>query len=134
MRSVGIVLVAAMAIAAHAPAFAGGPADNAGADNLLGALAGSQLSTKALSTARGQGGVIIDGANTLVDSMNTTNNVLNVNSSSGGSLEGSVTGSSLTGALAGSTIENSDGFINQFANTGNNVMINSSMSVFVNAQ
>jgi len=132
--SAGIVLVAAMAIAVHAPAFAGGPANNAPGDNLLGTLAGSQLSTKALSATRGgSSGVLIDGVANLNNAFNTTNNTLNVDSSSDGLVSGTVNGS-VTGAIGSSVVSGSTGFVNQFANTGNNVMINSSMAININAQ
>lgn len=134
MGSAGIVLVAAMAFAVHAPAFAGGPVNNAGGDSLLGALAGSQLSTKALSATRGgSGGVIIDGVGNLNNAFNTTNNTLNVDSSSDGLVSGSVNGS-VTGAIGSMAVTGSTGFVNQFANSGNNVMINSSMAININAQ
>jgi hypothetical protein len=121
--------VAAMAFAVHGPAFAGGSADSP-----FGALAQSQLSTAQLGSARGGSGVnILDGTNTLTDSLNTTNNTLNVTSSSGGTVDGSVSGLSMTGSVIGTTIENNNGFVNAFSNTGNNVEMNSSMSVFINA-
>jgi len=120
--------VAAMAFAVHGPAFAGGATDS-----LLGALAGTQLSTKQMGAARGGSGVILDGTNSLVNSLNTTNNTLNVTSSTSGTVDGSLSGGSVTGSVMGTTVSNSSGFINAFTNTGNFVQMNSSVSVFINA-
>lgn len=119
----GAVLVVA-AFCISGTAFAGG----SGATGSLAALAGNQLSSTELGTTRGEGGVNLNNA------FNTTTNQLNVTSSSSGNLHGSVSGASSTGSVIGSTIEANAGFTNVFANTGNNVMMNSSVSIFISAQ
>lgn len=122
----GAVLVMAFGLAAGGPAFAGGTGDS-----LLGTL-GTQLSTKQLGTARGGTAVnILDGTNTLTDSLNTTTTTLNDTASSGGSLTGTVGSDSMTGP-ASNVITGNSGFINAFSNTGNNVMMNASTSIFIN--
>ena len=129
MSSAGAVLVVAMAFAVHGPAFAGGAVSSSGAaGSLLGTLGGSQLSTTQLGTTRGGTAVNID------NSFDSVKNTLNDTASSGGTLTGTI-GSNISGwGIANNNISNSSGIMNSSANTGNNVMINQSMSIFVNAQ
>jgi poly(3-hydroxybutyrate) depolymerase len=123
MISAGAALVAALAFVGSAPAFAGGaPSTGNAVESPFSALAANQLSTTQLNTARG--GTNVD--------INKTTNELNVSATSSGTVWGSVDGLSANGAITGSSIENSTGFINQSINTGNNVEINSSMTVFIN--
>lgn len=121
----GAVLVTAAAFCVNGTAFAGGPGGpDKATDNPFSALAGKQLSTAKLGTARGEGGV------NLTNAFNTTNNQLNVTSTSSGTLNGKVSGGSTTGDVIGGNT----GFTNVFSNTGNNVMMNSSVSIFISAQ
>ncbi|MCF3946291.1 hypothetical protein [Acidiphilium iwatense] len=125
----GAVLVTAAAFCVNGTAFAGGPGGPGKAtDNPFSALAGKQLSAAKLGTARGEGGV------NLTNAFNTTNNQLNVTSSSSGTLNGKVSGGSTTGDVIGGAIGGNTGFTNVFSNTGNNVMMNSSVSIFISAQ
>lgn len=94
--------------------------------NLLGMLAGSEVSTKTLASARGEGSI------NLSDVTNTTNNTLNVDATSSGSVNGGAVSGGITGS-AGSSIVNSSGIINQFSNSGNNVMMSSSFALFIDA-
>lgn len=125
MRRARITIASAVLVAAFGfggTAFAGGTPDP------LAALAGSRLSTGQLGATRGGSDVNLNNA------FNTTTNDLNVTSSSSGRLNGSVSGESSTGSVVGSTIQANTGFTNVFSNTGNNVMMNSSVSIFISAQ
>jgi hypothetical protein len=126
--STGVVLVMAMAFALPGPALAGGATDGA-----FSALAGNQLSTTQLGKARGGTGLVVDNSN-LSNVGNSETNTLNDTSKAGGTLNGFV-GSDASGwGIANNITDGSSGIFNQAANTGNNVMINQSMSIFVNAQ
>ncbi len=128
MSSAGVFLVAATALAVPGAAYAGGaPSKGGTAESPFGALAGSQLSTKQLGTTRGAGV-----GNISIDSGNVTN-TLNDTASSTGTLYGSVQGGAGWG-LATNLVSSNQGIVNAVANSGSNVMINQTMSVFVNAQ
>ncbi|HEY1855748.1 hypothetical protein [Acidocella sp.] len=127
----GIFAIVAMSAicGTHGLAWAGNPnLGEAGTPGVWAVLSGRQLSLGDLAKIRGEGNV------TITDSMNTTNNQLNVTSSSSGTLSGSVSGLSVTGSVASNTIEANSGFTNILSNTGNNVMMNSSTAIFINAQ
>ncbi len=107
------------------PAFAGGGGQGPGT-GLLGVLKGSEVSTQALAAARGQGGVNLNVVT------NTTNDTLNVDAASSGTVNGGSVLGGTTG-FASNGILNSSGIISQFSNSGNNVLMSSSVAIFINA-
>lgn len=124
----GAVLGSAVLLADCVPGIAAGARDGSGpAPSLLQALAGSALSNQELATARGGTDLNISRVT------NTTTNTLNVDAAS----SGTVFGGSVLGGAAGTAsggIVASQGIISQFSNTGSNVMMNSSVAIFINAQ
>ena len=127
----GIFAIVAMSAICGAPGFAWAGSPNGGeaaTPGVWAVLSGGQLSLGDLAKIRGEGNVAI------TDSLNTTNNQLNVTSASSGTLSGSVAGLSVTGSVASNTIEANSGFTNILSNTGNNVMMNTSTAIFINAQ
>jgi len=128
-------LIVAMALLAGAAipgvpdfAFAGQPPGTVASDrDLIRTLAGSELTAKALSAARGGTGLNIS------QTTSTTNNTLNLDATSSGTVNGASVLGSMSGSAAGNIV-NSSGIINQFSNSGSNVMMNSSVAFFITAQ
>jgi hypothetical protein len=102
--------------------------DAAGSPGPWAMLAGHQLAPNDLAKIRGEGTV------TITDSMNTTNNQLNVTSSSSGTVNGSVSAATTTGNIASNTIDANSGLTNVLSNTGNNVMMNASTAIYIDAK
>jgi hypothetical protein len=128
------VFVTAAAFAIQGPAFAGGPSGSPGpANSVLGALAGSEMSSAQLDAIRGQGGIDLNlGSQSVSNAFNDTTTNYNVSASTDGSISGnSITGGSTTGSVGFNSVTNSSGFINQVANTGNAVMINQATAINV---
>lgn len=122
------VLGSAVALGECAPGIAAGargePAPSA---SILQALAGSALSNQQLAGARGGTDLNI----TRVTNSDTS--TLNVDAASSGTVIGGSVLGGATGTASGGIIA-SQGIISQFSNTGNNVMMNSSVAIFINAQ
>lgn len=133
MRKAGMIVVAvllggAAAVVNCAPVLAAGSPDHPFASpSLLQALGSSALSNGELSRARGGRDISLNRVT------NTTTDTLNVDAASSGTVNGGEVLGSTTGSASGSIV-NSQGIINQFANTGSNVMINSSLAIFINTQ
>lgn len=123
-----VILAGAGVLIGHAPAIAAGAREGqAPAVGLLQALHGSELSNGELARARGGQDIAI------TNIKNTTSTALNVSAASSGTVNGGAVQGSLTGAASGSIVS-SEGIISQFSNTGSNVMLNSSVAIFINAQ
>ncbi|MGH7104807.1 MAG: hypothetical protein ACREFJ_20715 [Acetobacteraceae bacterium] len=122
------VFGSAVALADCVPGIAAGARDDpAPAAGILQALAGSALSNQELSTARGGTDLNI----TRVTNSDTS--TLNVDAASSGTVIGGGVLGGATGTASGGIID-SQGIISQLSNTGNNVMMNSSVAIFINAQ
>lgn len=122
------VLGSAAVLADCVPAMAAGARDGpAPSASILQALAGSALSNQELSTARGGTDLNITRVT------NSETNTLNVDAASSGTVMGGNVLGGATGTASGGIIA-SQGIISQFSNTGNNVMMNSSVAIFINAQ
>lgn len=123
-----VMLAGAAVVIGHAPAIAAGARDGqAPPVGILQALHGSELSNGELAEARGGQDIAITNVK------NTTTTALNVGAASSGTVNGGAVQGGLTGAAAGSIVD-SQGIISQFSNTGSNVMLNSSVAIFINAQ
>lgn len=123
-----ILLAGAAVLIGQAPAIAAGArAHRAPAAGILEALHGSELTNGELAGARGGQNIAITNVE------NTTTTTLNVGAASSGTVNGGSVQGGLTGSAAGSIVD-SQGIISQFSNTGSNVMLNSSVAIFINAQ
>lgn len=122
------VLGGAVLLGDCAPGIAAGARDaTAPTASVLQVLAGSALSNQELATARGGTDLNITRVT------NSTTNALNVDAASSGTVIGGSVLGGATGTASGGIVA-SQGIISQFANTGSNVMMNSSVAIFINAQ